>query len=90
MPRSRTPVGQAIGLGLHASYSPDSEPGLLLVGIMNAISAGLLIYASLTELLVEDFLSDRSWRMLRGLRRVGACAWVVLGAIAMSLVGAWA
>jgi zinc transporter ZupT len=51
----RTPIGQAIGLALHTSYNPDSEPGLLLVGIMNAISAGLLIYASLTELLVEDF-----------------------------------
>jgi zinc transporter 1/2/3 len=86
----RTPIGQAIGLALHSSYSPNSEPGLLLVGIMNAISAGLLIYASLTELLVEDFLSDRSWRTLRGLRRVGACSWVVLGAIGMSLVGAWA
>jgi zinc transporter 1/2/3 len=88
--RRRTPVGQAIGLALHSSYSPDSESGLLLVGIMNAISAGLLIYASLTELLVQDFLSDRSWRTLRGLSRVGACSWVVLGAVAMSLVGAWA
>jgi zinc transporter 1/2/3 len=57
---------------------------------MNAISAGLLIYASLTELLVVDFLSDRSWRTLRGIKRVAACSWVVLGAIAMSLVGAWA
>ena len=86
----RTPIGQAIGLALHSSYRPDSGSGLLLVGIMNAISAGLLIYASLTELLVVDFLSDSSWRTLRGFRRVGACSWVVLGAIAMSLVGAWA
>ena len=89
-PSCRTPIGQAIGLALHSSYSPDSQAGLLLVGIMNAISAGLLVYASLTELLVEDFLSDRSWKTLRGLRRVGACSWVVLGAIGMSLVGAWA
>jgi zinc transporter 1/2/3 len=56
----RTPIGQAIGLTLHSSYRPDSESGLLLIGIMNAISAGLLIYASLTELLVQDFLSDKS------------------------------
>lgn len=57
---------------------------------MNAISSGLLVYASLTELLAEDFLSSRSWRVLRGMRRVFACSWVVLGAVAMSLVGAWA
>ncbi|KAF4546029.1 Zinc/iron permease [Lasiodiplodia theobromae] len=85
-----TPVGQAIGLGLHTLYSPDSEVGLLVVGIMNAISAGLLVYASLVELMAEDFLSDESWRVLRGKRRVYACLLVFLGAIGMSLVGAWA
>jgi hypothetical protein len=71
-------------------YSPDSEVGLLVVGIMNAISAGLLVFASLVELLSEDFLSDESWRILRGKRRVFACFLVFLGAFSMSLVGAWA
>ncbi|KAA8642481.1 putative plasma membrane zinc ion transporter [Aspergillus tanneri] len=65
-----TPIGQAIGLATHTLYSPDSEVGLLLVGTMNAISAGLLIFASLVELMSEDFLSDESWRVLRGKRRV--------------------
>ncbi|GME48329.1 Zinc/iron permease [Neofusicoccum parvum] len=85
-----TPVGQAIGLGLHTLYSPDSEVGLLVVGIMNAISSGLLVYASLVELMSEDFLSDESWRILRGKRRAYACILVFCGAIGMSLVGAWA
>ena len=85
-----TPIGQAIGIATHSLYSPDSEVGLLLVGTMNAISAGLLIFASLIELLSEDFLSDESWRVLRGRRRVIACALVFLGAFCMSLVGAWA
>ncbi|PIG89404.1 C6 zinc finger domain protein [Aspergillus arachidicola] len=68
-----TPIGQAIGLATHTLYSPDSEVGLLLVGVMNAISAGLLIFASLVELMSEDFLSDESWRVLRGKKRVYAC-----------------
>jgi zinc transporter ZupT len=85
-----TPIGQAIGIATHSLYSPDSEIGLLLVGTMNAISAGLLIFASLIELLSEDFLSDESWRVLRGRSRVIACALVFLGAFCMSLVGAWA
>ncbi|KAL4938800.1 hypothetical protein BDV06DRAFT_214803 [Aspergillus oleicola] len=85
-----TPIGQAIGIATHSLYSPDSEVGLLLVGTMNAISAGLLIFASLVELLSEDFLSDESWRVLRGRSRVIACALVFLGAFCMSLVGAWA
>ncbi|ATY63671.1 plasma membrane zinc ion [Cordyceps militaris] len=85
-----TPLGQAIGLATHTLYSPDSEVGLILVGVMNAISAGLLTFASLVELLSEDFLSDASWRYLRGKSRIGACLLVFLGAFGMSLVGAWA
>lgn len=85
-----TPVGQAIGLATHKLYSPDSEVGLLLVGIMNAISSGLLVFASLVELMSEDFLSDESWKILRGKKRVYACALVFLGAFLMALVGAWA
>ena len=85
-----TPLGQAIGLATHTLYSPDSEVGLILVGVMNAISAGLLTFASLVELLSEDFLSDASWRYLRGHQRVYACLLVLLGAFGMSLVGAWA
>ncbi|RMZ69373.1 plasma membrane zinc ion transporter [Pyrenophora seminiperda CCB06] len=85
-----TPIGMAIGIATHTLYSPASEIGLLLVGIMNAISAGFLVYASLVELLSEDFLSDESWKILRGRRRVGACLFVFGGAFLMSLVGAWA
>ncbi|KAK7942482.1 uncharacterized protein PG986_011595 [Apiospora aurea] len=70
-----TPIGQAIGLAARSAYSPESEFGLILVGVMNAISAGLLTFASLVELLSEDLLSDESWRILRGRRRVCAFCW---------------
>ncbi|CBX94715.1 similar to zinc transporter [Plenodomus lingam JN3] len=85
-----TPLGQAIGIATHTLYSPASEVGLLVVGIMNAISAGFLIFASLVELMSEDFLSDESWKILRGRKRVIACLLVFAGAFLMSLVGAWA
>lgn len=85
-----TPVGQAIGLATHTLYAADSEFGLILVGTMNAISSGLLVFASLVELLAEDFLSDHSWVVMQGRKRVFACLLVLLGAILMSLVGAWA
>jgi hypothetical protein len=57
---------------------------------MNAVSSGLLVFAALIELLAEDFLSDQSWSVLRGRKRVVACLLVLLGAVCMSLVGAWA
>ncbi|KAI5858770.1 Zinc/iron permease [Tricharina praecox] len=85
-----TPIGQAIGLATHTLYSPDSPTGLLMVGIMNSISSGLLVFAGLVELLAEDFLSDESWHTLQGRNRIAACCWVFAGAFGMSLVGAWA
>lgn len=85
-----TPIGQALGIATHSLYTPESQTGLLMVGIMNAISSGLLVFAALVELLAEDFLSDDSWRDLRGGRRIFACICVFLGALCMSVVGAWA
>lgn len=85
-----TPVGQAIGLGVQGLYDPESEFGLLMVGIMNAISSGLLLYAGLVQLLAEDFLTDSSYKELRGKRRLQACGAVVAGALLMALVGVWA
>jgi solute carrier family 39 (zinc transporter), member 1/2/3 len=85
-----TPIGQAIGLAIHRLYDPASQTGLLTVGTMNAISSGLLLYAGLVNLLAEDFLSDESYKTLRGRRRLEACGAVVGGAALMALVGAWA
>jgi zinc transporter ZupT len=85
-----TPIGQAIGLGIHNLYDPASQTGLLTVGVMNAISSGLLLFAGLVELLAEDFLSDESYITLSGKKRLQACGSVVGGAALMALVGAWA
>lgn len=85
-----TPVGQAIGLAVHNLYDPAGRTGLLMVGVMNAVSSGLLLFAGLVELLAEDFLSDKSYEALRGRRRVEACGAVVGGSLLMALVGAWA
>jgi len=85
-----TPLGQAIGLAVHSLYDPASEAGLLMVGVMNAVSSGLLLFAGMVELLAEDFLSDASYQTLRGRQRLEACGAVVAGAALMALVGAWA
>ncbi|KAF7515334.1 hypothetical protein PCG10_003389 [Penicillium crustosum] len=85
-----TPFGQAIGLVLHNFYDPASATGLLMVGITNAISSGLLLFAGLVELLAEDFLSESSYETLKGRRRVEACVSVACGALLMAFVGAFA
>jgi solute carrier family 39 (zinc transporter), member 1/2/3 len=85
-----TPFGQAVGLAIHSMYDPASQTGLLSVGVMNAISSGLLLFAGLVELLAADFLSEESYQVLRGKKRYQACGSVVCGAMLMALVGVWA
>lgn len=85
-----TPFGQAIGLGVRHLYDPQGQVGLIVVGVTNAISSGLLLFAGLVGLLAEDFLSDESYVTLTGKRRLKACGAVVAGATLMALVGAWA
>ncbi|KAI4225965.1 MAG: hypothetical protein L6R36_003537 [Xanthoria steineri] len=85
-----TPIGQAVGLAVHGLYDQQAQGGLLMVGITNAVSSGLLLFAGLVELLAEDFLSDASYETLRGRRRLEAWAAVVGGGALMAVVGAWA
>jgi len=85
-----TPLGQAIGLAVHNLYDPHGQTGLLMVGCMNAVSSGLLLYAGLVELLAEDFLSEGSLEGLRGRRRWEAWGAVWAGGAAMAAVGGWA
>ncbi|KAH7131348.1 ZIP zinc transporter [Dactylonectria macrodidyma] len=84
------PIGQAIGLLTRNTYDPESAFGLIIVGIFNAISSGLLIYAALVDLLVEDFLSEEANRVMKKKDKIAAFSWVLLGAIGMSIVGAFA
>jgi zinc transporter ZupT len=85
-----TPIGQAIGLWMHELYDPASMMGLLMVGITNAISSGLLLFAGLVQLIAEDFLSDRSYEVLNGRKRIEACIAVAAGGLLMAIVGAFA
>ncbi|KAI1341277.1 Zinc/iron permease [Xylariaceae sp. FL0016] len=84
------PIGQAIGLITRNSYDPNSAFGLIIVGVFNAISSGLLIYAALVDLLAEDFLSEESSKELTMGQKKIAFAWLLAGAMGMSIVGAFA
>ncbi|KAI0021820.1 zinc-regulated transporter 2 [Xylariomycetidae sp. FL0641] len=84
------PIGQAIGLATRNTYDPNSAFGLIIVGVFNAISSGLLIYAALVDLLAEDFLSEESNHELTMKDKKKAFGWLLLGALGMSIVGAFA
>ncbi|KAL2889639.1 Zinc transporter 5 [Ceratocystis lukuohia] len=85
-----TPIGIAIGIAIHALYEPESPTGLIVVGIANAISGGLLAFASLCEIIPDDFLSARSWETHGAVSHYASFFLMVFGAFLMSLVAYWA
>lgn len=44
-----TPIGIAAGLGVRQTYSPDSPTASIVSGILDALSAGILLYTGLIE-----------------------------------------
>jgi hypothetical protein len=45
-----TPIGFAIGIGIHETFNPNDPGGLVAQGVLSALSAGILFYNTYTEL----------------------------------------
>lgn len=84
-----TPVCVAIGLGVRKSYQGNSFAVNVVSGVLDAISAGILLYTGLVELLARDFLFNRQRsKTLRELFfNLFSMSW---GAGLMALLGKWA
>ena len=59
-----TPLGMAIGLGVRTTYNPESATAAIVSGILDAISAGILLWTGLVELLVSLHLHPTPLRRL--------------------------
>ncbi|KAL2344671.1 hypothetical protein Fmac_005956 [Flemingia macrophylla] len=83
-----TPFGIALGIALSTSYKENSPSALITVGLLNASSAGLLIYMALVDLLSADFMGPR----LQGSVKLQLKSYIAvfLGAGGMSLMAKWA
>ncbi|KAI9810196.1 MAG: hypothetical protein M1827_006642 [Pycnora praestabilis] len=75
-----TPIAIAVGLGVRQSYPPGSQTTLIVNGVFDSISAGILIYTGLVELMAHEFMFSEVMRRAR-LR-------VVLAAFGMMCLGA--
>jgi zinc transporter 1/2/3 len=84
-----TPISIAIGLGVRTTYNSGSYTANVVSGVLDAISAGILIYTGLVELLARDFLFDPH-RTQDNKRLVFMVVSLLLGTGIMALLGKWA
>ncbi|OAG10567.1 ZIP zinc/iron transport family [Paraphaeosphaeria sporulosa] len=85
-----TPIAIAVGLGVRTSYPPESTTTLLTNGVFDSISAGILIYTGLVELMAHEFMFSPYMQKGPISRMLWAFTLMVLGAGLMALLGYWA
>lgn len=80
-----TPAAIAVGLGVRRSFCPESRTTLIAYGVFDSISAGILIYTGLVELMAHDFMFSMSMRQASFKKLIAAAGTMSLGAGLMAL-----
>lgn len=83
-----TPFGIALGMAIQKIYDETSPKALIVVGLLNACSAGLLIYMALVNLLSPVFFGLKAQGNMKLLS--WGFVFVFIGAGSMSLMAKWA
>ncbi|ONK80940.1 uncharacterized protein A4U43_C01F23510 [Asparagus officinalis] len=73
---------------ISSAYNAHSPRALVIEGILDSISAGILIYMALVDLIAADFLSRRMSCNVR--LQVASYLALFLGALSMSSLAIWA
>ncbi|CAH8354209.1 unnamed protein product [Eruca vesicaria subsp. sativa] len=83
-----TPFGIALGIALSTVYRENSPKALITVGLLNACSAGLLIYMALVDLLAAEFMGPKLQGSIK--MQVKCFTAALLGCVGMSILAKWA
>lgn len=75
-----TPIAIAIGLGVREGLAPEGRSMLLVNGVFDSISAGILIYTGLIELMAHEFMFSPYMQKGPVSRTLNAFGLMVLGA----------
>ena len=75
-----TPIAIAVGLGVRTTYAPGSQTALIVNGVFDSISAGILIYTGLVELMAHEFMFSQFMRRANISTVLSAVGLMCLGA----------
>jgi len=85
-----TPIAIAIGLAVRMTFSPGSQGTMIVNGVFDSISAGILIYTGLVELMAHEFMFNQEMRKSSIRMMLFAFFCMCLGAGLMAVLGKWA
>jgi len=85
-----TPIGIAIGIGIRNSFNSDNPNVLVVQGILDSISAGILFYNCYCDLFGAEIMHNPAFIKREASVRRGCFLAMYCGATAMALIGLWA
>ncbi|WVQ69139.1 uncharacterized protein L199_007354 [Kwoniella botswanensis] len=85
-----TPIGVAIGIGARHSYNGNGATANIVSGVLDATSAGILLYTGLVELMAHEILLNPRMMKARDLKLAYVFTCMLLGSGLMALLGRWA
>lgn len=86
-----TPLGMAIGIGVLNQFNGNDATTLWVIGTLDALSAGVLIWVGLVDMWARDWVIEGGDMVEAGIGRVslGGIS-LVAGLVLMSFLGKWA
>lgn len=85
-----TPIGVAIGIGIHSSFNPNSYSSVLSSAILDSLSAGILLYNAYVSLMSMEMSHNTAFHNAPAGRKILCFLSMYIGAGLMSLIGEWA
>ena len=85
-----TPLGVTIGILMRSSFNAVSSSVLLTQGIFDALSAGILIYTALVEIMAPEITHNPHFRSYSFAQQASQFLAMYLGAGLMALISLWA
>ncbi|KAG0089134.1 hypothetical protein BGZ93_010008 [Podila epicladia] len=85
-----TPVGVALGIGIRQSYDGASVTTLLVQGVFDALSAGILLYTAMVQLMSTELNANRAFRESSARSQTVQFVALWCGAASMAIIGKWA
>lgn len=85
-----TPIGVAIGIGIHSSFNPNSSSSVLASAILDSLSAGILLYNAYISLMALEINHNVQFRQQPFVRKTICFLSMYVGAGLMALIGEWA
>lgn len=84
-----TPIGMAIGIGVLNQFNGNDASTIIAIGTLDALSAGILIYVGLVEMLAHDWMHGELARAPMK-QVIPAAISLMAGLVLMSVLGKWA